>query len=170
MKHYKSFLSRIHRLMKSESGHFLVFEWSKLIIVFMVLLFILMPDLISIGKAAFTGHNASSYTVQRVADQGEMTEDLAADAMNYMEDRGMEDCGSSGNDAQTCYELYGTGERKGINSEDPNVEVLVVIKHQPRILQVLPDLRAGNSLAVEDGVIQMAFHKLDAANPYIREN
>lgn len=157
------------KYVKNESGHYLVFEWSKLVLVFFILLFILLPDLITIGRIAFHGHNASSYAVERAADQGQMNNELASQVSSYLQARDLGDCATVSDDARSCYELYGTAEMKGMNSPNPDVEVQVIVKHRPMILQVLPNIRLSHSLAIEDGVIQMSFTKLAYATPYLRE-
>ncbi len=158
----------MRNVLKNESGHYLIFEWSKLTLIFMILLFILLPDLIMIGRVAFYGHSASSYAVERAADQGQMNDALASDVISYLNARDIPDCDSSGS-GRSCYELYGSTEMKGMNSPDPDVEVKVVMKHKPAILQVLPSLRLNDSLAMEEGVINMSFTKMASATPYVRD-
>lgn len=171
MKHFNAFLGGdwFRKYVKNESGHYLIFEWSKLVLVFFLLLFILLPDLITIGRVAFHGHNASSYAVERAADQGQMNATLASEVTSYLQERDLGDCDMVSDSARSCYELYGTADMRGMNSPNPDVEVQVIVKHRPMILQVIPNLRLSDSLAIEDGVIQMSFTKLASATPYVRE-
>lgn len=158
----------LRRLLREEEG-FQVFEWSSLMVVLLIIISILLPDFINIGRYALYGSNAASYAITRVAEQGKMDEALANDVIKELNDRGIVDCYDATNKDIVCFELYGTSEQKGYNSPDPKVETHINIKYRPRILAVLPNIRLSESLAMEDGIVTMGFHKVDMATPYIRE-
>lgn len=158
----------IRRFLKEETG-FQVFEWSLLMVVLMLVILILLPDFINIGRYALYGSNAASYAIARVAEQGKMDQAIANDVIEELNNRGIVDCYDATNKDIVCFELYGTSEQKGYNSPDSKVETRINIKYRPRILAVLPNIRLGNAISVEDGIITMGFHKVDMATPYIRE-
>ncbi|MFF0828876.1 hypothetical protein ACFYU8_18370 [Brevibacillus sp. NPDC003359] len=147
MKRFKDFIN-------SESGNFMVFEWSVLKIAFLLLIVVLLPDIILTGRAIFYTQEASSYAIQRAVEQGRMTETISDETVEYLKARNITD-----------FEIYGTGEIKGFKEQ---VEVKIIANVYPMILRVLPSIRLSNSLALEDGVIQVTAYKMDASNVYIR--
>ncbi|WP_374724084.1 hypothetical protein [Calidifontibacillus erzurumensis] len=105
----------------------------------------------------FYTHSASAYAIQRVAEQGRMTDEIAEDVVEYLKDRKIID-----------FEIYGTGEIRGINSDDPKVEVLIISNVQPRILSLFPSFRVNNNLSLEDGKVKIAYKKIDTSSVYVR--
>lgn len=147
----------IRRLVKNESGHMLAFEWSYLLIVFLVLVSMLLPDLIMIGRTMFHTHSASAYAIQRVAEQGQMTDEITSDVVDYLADRKV-----------PKFEVYGTGEMTGINEDDPTVKVQIISRIKPKILAVLPSFRVNNNLSLADGEVVISFEKIDTSSVYVR--
>lgn len=158
----------LHRYLRNQKG-FIAFEWTILTIVTLIIFVILLPDVIVTGKQIFHAHSASSYAIQRVAEQGRMTDELAQDVFDYMEARGIKECTKAESKDRTCFMLYGTAEQKGINSDDPTVEVMVSVIHKPILLSIYPNMRKdGISISkIEDGV-HIQSRKVDTATPYIR--
>ena len=166
MMRYKD--SALKKFIKNDRG-FVVFEWTYLLIVFLILIVILLPDIVVMGRTMFHAHGASSYAIQRVAEQGHMNESIANEVFSYMEDRGIKDCTQVSQSERTCFQLFGTNEMRGINSEDPRVEVRVDVYHRPILLALYPNIRREEiSLAGHAGVVNMSSKRMDVSMVYIR--
>ncbi|MCR8964092.1 hypothetical protein O0550_12900 [Brevibacillus halotolerans] len=138
---------------KNEEG-FLTFEWSYLLLIFLVIIVFLLPSIITIGKIYLYSNQAAAYAIQRVSEQGYMTEEIATDVIKHLESNGIYD-----------FELYGTGEPKGLNEK---VEVKIIAKVHPPILKIMPWMRTRNSKAYEEGALSLISQKIDVSNVYIR--
>lgn len=134
----------------------LAFEWTYLLFVFLILLSILLPDIIGIGRSLFHTHQAASHAIQRAAAQGQMTQEIANDTYVYLYERGIGEVG-----------VYGTSELRGINSLNPNIHVRVETKFKPRILSILSGF-VDSSLVDDEGNLMLTAKKLDASSVHIR--
>lgn len=150
------FRDSIKKTVKSETGHFLAFEWSVLFYVSIILVSILLPDLFLIGRSVFYTHQAASYGIQKAVENGRMTTAIAQEMETYLQNRGVRE-----------FEIYGSREDE-INNYGEDVEVYVSTIVRPRILQIMPDMRMSDSIALEDGIVRITAHKIDVSTVYVR--
>jgi len=139
---------------KEEEGSFIVFQWSYLFLIFLILILILLPDLSKMSTVRSGTQEAAAFAIKRVAEQGQMTDEIASEVENILRSKGI-----------TNYEIYGTGDLKGFKEK---VEVKIVSKMKPIILRILPNIRLSNSIAIEDGVVHFTATKVDVSDVYIR--
>ncbi|MCM3716585.1 hypothetical protein M3202_21305 [Alkalihalobacillus oceani] len=135
----------------------------------LLLIVVLLPDTINIGRTMFAGHAASAEAIKQVENQGQMTSAIASIVVDYLEDRGFEECGYASNQVRNCYEIYGTSDQRGLNSENPSVTAMVVTKYRPFILHLVPNMRWGDRIAFEDGIVSMNSVRVGSAASFIRE-
>lgn len=145
--------------LKNEKGHMLALEWSYLLVIFIILLSILLPDIVNIGRTMMDTHGASSYAIQRTAEQGHMNNEIANDVVEYLEDRDYQN-----------FEVHGTGTLTGMRDDDPIVTVKVVNSYAPRILSVIPDMRVSSTIEMEDGIIKITSVRQDMSNVFVRSD
>lgn len=139
-----------------EQGNFLAFEWSVFFYISIILISILLPDIFTIGRQTFYTHQAASYGIMKVAENGRMTEAIANDVEEYLKDRNIH-----------AYAIYGS-RPDVINDMGDDVEVIIATQISPMILRIMPDMRMSNSIAVVDGVVQITAKKIDVSSVYVR--
>lgn len=120
----------------------------------MLVILVLLFDIVNIGRAAMYTSQAASYGIKRASEQGQMTEQIAAEIKEYLNGRNIND-----------FELYATGDLKGFKEK---VEVKIVTRVKPIILQILPDMRLSNTVALEEGVVNLTYDKIDASSVWIK--
>ena len=96
MQRFNSFISRSKRFLRDESG-FQSLEWSLLFMVTIVVVMILLPNIITIGKNVFYSQQVAGYGIQAVAKNGQMTDAIAGELEVQLANVGITD-----------YQLYGS--------------------------------------------------------------
>jgi len=97
MQRYNSFISRGKRFLRDEAGGFQSLEWSLLFMVTIVVVMILLPNIITIGKNVFYSQQIAGYGIQAVAKNGQMTDAIASELETQLANAGITD-----------YQLYGS--------------------------------------------------------------
>lgn len=152
---FSGFIRR-RKLLKGEKGEFLAFEWSFLFMASIVIIAILLPDLFGIGRSVFYTHQAASFGIQKAVENGRMTTAIAQEMESYLQSVGVNE-----------FEIYGSREDQ-VNNYGNTVDVYVSTLVRPHILQIMPDMRMSNTIAVEGGVVRITVHKVDVSTVYTR--
>jgi hypothetical protein len=140
---------RLRDSVKDESG-FQSFEWSYLLLVFLFLVSVLLPDIILIGKHQTGINSVATYGVQQAAKQGALTEVIVQEMEAQLLSKGIQN-----------YAIYGTSEMQ--NFGDP-VEVQVFAAYAPNIVRFISGLANQGDIRV----IRLNSHKIEGSEVYLR--
>lgn len=136
------------RFLRDETGNFLAMEWSYLFIVSVIIIMLLLPNVVTIGRGLFYSEQIASYGIQLVAENGQMTNAIASELEAQFANAGI-----------TNYALYGSPSSTIVPYGKP-VEVQVVttvhLLPLPKIIQYVPS------------ALKITVDKVDASTVYVR--
>jgi hypothetical protein len=148
MRPFSNFIRHGKRFLHDEKGNFLAIEWSFLFMVSIVVIMMLLPNIITIGKDLFYSQQIAGYGIQLVAENGQMTNALARELETQFANAGITD-----------YALYGSNSSTIIPYGQPvEVDVVTTVHLFP-----LPSI-----LSFVPSELKITVNKVDMSTVYVR--